>query len=75
MKRAILNELSVPKTEYKEIFINPDSINIKRLLDQEVLKTASFIHGAPVCNLLLSNIRTLIDKILFFSQWISIAPK
>lgn len=48
MKHAFLNEVAVPKPEYKDIFISPESIIIKRLLDQEVLNSASIIHSLPV---------------------------
>ncbi|XP_063697492.1 mucin-2 [Culicoides brevitarsis] len=44
MKHAFLNEIALPVAEYKELFVNPDSIHIKRLLDQDVLKSASFMH-------------------------------
>lgn len=45
MKNSFLNELALSKPDYKDIFINPDSISIKRLLDQDVLKSASIIQS------------------------------
>lgn len=48
IKNAFLNEIALPVPEYKELFVNPDSIHIKRLLDQDVLKSASFINPVSV---------------------------
>lgn len=40
IRTAFLSEVLNPSSAFKNIRIDPDSIEIKRLLDQEVLKTA-----------------------------------
>uniref|UniRef100_A0A336L367 CSON003106 protein n=1 Tax=Culicoides sonorensis TaxID=179676 RepID=A0A336L367_CULSO len=50
IKHAFLNEIALPVPEYKDLFVNPDSIHIKRLLDKDVLQSASFIHPPPDTN-------------------------
>lgn len=40
IRLAVLSELANPNSVFKNIRVDPDTIEIKRLLDQEVLKTA-----------------------------------
>ena len=43
IKNALISEISSDSV-YKNIKIDPDSIEIKRLLDHELLKSASFFQ-------------------------------
>uniref|UniRef100_A0A182QND1 SEA domain-containing protein n=1 Tax=Anopheles farauti TaxID=69004 RepID=A0A182QND1_9DIPT len=47
IRTAFLSEVLNPSSAYKHIRIDPDSIEIKRLLDQEVLKTALLTRNEP----------------------------
>lgn len=40
IRQAILSELANPHSTFKNIRVDPDSIEIKRLLDHDVLRTA-----------------------------------
>uniref|UniRef100_A0A182YFS9 Uncharacterized protein n=1 Tax=Anopheles stephensi TaxID=30069 RepID=A0A182YFS9_ANOST len=47
IRTAFLSEVLNPNSAFKNIRIDPDSIEIKRLLDQEVLKTALLTRNEP----------------------------
>uniref|UniRef100_A0A182LSG0 SEA domain-containing protein n=1 Tax=Anopheles culicifacies TaxID=139723 RepID=A0A182LSG0_9DIPT len=47
IRTAFLSEVLNPSSAFKNIRIDPDSIEIKRLLDQEVLKTALLTRNEP----------------------------
>ncbi|XP_052898113.1 uncharacterized protein LOC128304910 [Anopheles moucheti] len=47
IRTAFLSEVLNPNSAFKNIRIDPDSIEIKRLLDQEVLKTALLTRHEP----------------------------
>ncbi|XP_040169066.1 mucin-2 [Anopheles arabiensis] len=47
IRTAFLSEVLNPSSAFKNIRIDPDSIEIKRLLDQEVLKTALLTRHEP----------------------------
>ncbi|XP_053676513.1 mucin-5AC [Anopheles nili] len=47
IRTAFLNEVLNPNSAFKHIRIDPDSIEIKRLLDQEVLKKALLTRNEP----------------------------
>uniref|UniRef100_A0A182SDL0 SEA domain-containing protein n=1 Tax=Anopheles maculatus TaxID=74869 RepID=A0A182SDL0_9DIPT len=47
IRTAFLSEVLNPSSTFKNIRIDPDSIEIKRLLDQEVLKTALLTRNEP----------------------------
>lgn len=40
IRQAVLSELANPNSVFKNIRVDPDTIEIKRLLDREVIKTA-----------------------------------
>uniref|UniRef100_A0A182P6W2 SEA domain-containing protein n=1 Tax=Anopheles epiroticus TaxID=199890 RepID=A0A182P6W2_9DIPT len=47
IRTAFLSEVLNPSSTFKHIRIDPDSIEIKRLLDQELLKTALLTRNEP----------------------------
>ncbi|KAL9701330.1 hypothetical protein quinque_004771 [Culex quinquefasciatus] len=47
IRQAILSELANPHSTFKNIRVDPDSIEIKRLLDHDVLRTAFLTKEEP----------------------------
>jgi len=44
IKNALLQELLLQDSAFKNIKIDPETVEIKRLLDHEVLRTATFVR-------------------------------
>lgn len=60
IKNALISETSSDSV-YKNIKIDADSIEIKRLLDHELLKSASFFQDSNVS--LMKNLHKILQKI------------
>jgi hypothetical protein len=69
VRNALIREMASKDSVFENVRIDPDEIEIKRLLDHEVLKSASFIRSFETVIIIDCSMRHLTQLCMILGDW------